>query len=152
MRFPIVLWLCMFLRFLHPKTTYKSSQLFEKGVASDKFTLAFWNTSFWFWQNCDLRYFVLTFVNIFQDMFLFTILAPQKSPKKKKKKRMITSLWKRSGFRQVYFHCLKYMFIALTKLWFFFVTFVNIFEIMFSFYGVFNQKTPNNYHRLVKWV
>ena len=87
MRFPIVLWLCMFLRFLHPKTTYKSSQLFEKGVASDKFTLAFWNTSFWFWQNCDLRYFVLTFVNIFQDMFLFTILAPQKSLKKKKKKK-----------------------------------------------------------------
>ena len=76
------------------------------------------------------------FSNTFWDyVYSLQFLHPKNHPK------IITGLWKRCGIRQINFYCLKYMLMFLKKLLLsFFVTFVNLFEVMLSFYDASAQK------------
>ena len=64
------------------KLPRNSSQLFEKGVASDKFTFTVWNTCQSFQQNCDLSFFLSHLWIFLRLCSFFIILAPQKPPTK----------------------------------------------------------------------
>ena len=55
--FRIFLKFCSLFKIFAPKMPpKKSSQVFEKGVSSNKFTFVVWNTCLGLWQNCYLSF------------------------------------------------------------------------------------------------
>ena len=111
-----------------PKTTYKASQLFEKGVASRNFTFNVWNTCKWFWQNCCLSFFSVTFVNIGEVISSSYCVSTQKKPKK-----IITGFLNWCGIIWSCLHPLEYILRFPTKL---------PFKLRFQTFQIFFRLSP----------
>ena len=140
----IFLRLCSFLRFCHPQKNPKNHHNSLKKVWHQTNLLSLFKVKMFRFSTKLWFKLFLTFVNSFEVKFLFTILVPKNHH----------SFFKKCGIRLIYFHCLKYMLMVLTKLWFkFFCHSYEYFLGNVQFLRCFNpKKSPKNYYRLIKWV
>ena len=119
------------------KPLKKLSQVFEKGVASDKYIFTVWNTCSSFWHNSDLSFF-FTFLNILVVMFSFYGVSTQKY------QNIITGSLNRCDILYTCLRHLQYV-IRFPTFWIFIRS-----SSLFTVYAP--QKPPKYFHRSLKEV